>query len=118
MIEPILYTYNARLERIIDADTIILRLDRGFKDYSVKTIRLARIDAEEVRGEGKAEGLAAKKWVENLLSQYEKLTIESKKLDSFGRSIAEVWYWQGEKWVNLNDELVRQGWAKKVTGNR
>ncbi len=113
MLEPILYTYAARLCRVVDADTILLHLDRGFKDYSIKTIRLARIDAPEVRGKDKAQGLVAKKWLEQKLQQHDRLTIQSLELDSFGRSIAEVWYWEGDCWVNLSDELLKLGLAER-----
>ncbi len=106
MIEPILYLYSAKLIRIIDADSIIVKIDRGFKDFSIKTLRLARIDAFEVKGKEKEKGLEAKEWVEKTLIKYPNIIIQSLKLDSFGRSIAELWYWEEEQWINLNDKLL------------
>ncbi len=107
MITPILYTYMAKLNRVIDADTLVLEIDRGFKDYSIKTNRLARIDAPEIRGENKEDGIKAKEWVEQKLIATS-ITIQSLELDSFGRAIAEVWYWEEEndRWISLNDRLV------------
>lgn len=113
MIDPILYTYEASLIRVVDADTIILDLDRGFKDHSIKTIRLSRVDAPEIRGEEKEQGKVAKQWVEETLSKSDRLTIQSQKLDAFGRSIAELWYWEGDRWINLSDELLEKGLARK-----
>ena len=113
MLEPILYTYSLEVLRIIDADSFIAKVDRGFYDFSIKTIRLARIDAPEMRGEEKAQGEIAKKWVEETLRKCDRLTMQSIQLDSFGRSIAEVWYWDKESWINLSDELLKQGLAKE-----
>lgn len=88
-------------------------VDRGWSDYSHKTVRLARVDCKEIRGADKEEGLKAKQWVEQILAQSDRLTMQSIKLDSWGRSIAEVWYWSKDGWINLSDELLRQGLAKE-----
>lgn len=106
MQKPILYTYSAKLIRVIDGDSIIVEIDRGWKDYSIKTLRLARVNTPEIRGNDKEKGLKAKAWVEETLKKYPQITIESLKLDGFGRSIAELWYWEEEKWVNLNNKLL------------
>ena len=106
MITPILYTYKAKLVRVIDADTVILELDRGFGDYSIKTVRLAGIDAPELRGKDKEKGIKAKEWVDEKLKD-KQITIQSLKLDSFGRAIAKIWYWDKDKWISLNDKLVK-----------
>lgn len=112
MIEPILYTYNAKFVRCIDGDTIVLDIDRGWCDRSIKTIRLARINTPEIRGQEKERGIVAKSFVEQVLTTTEKITIQSRSLDSFGRSIAEVWYWGGLNWVNLSDLLLEKNLAK------
>ena len=115
---PILYTYSAKLIRIIDADSLILNLDRGFGDSSIKTIRLARINAPEIRGKEKEAGLIAKKYLEDLLGKDPVLTIQSLKLDSWKRSIAEVWYQFEGNWVNLNNHLLEAKIATKYDDSR
>ena len=69
--------------------------------------------AAEIRGEEKAQGMRAKEWVSKTLAQSDRITIQSLKLDSFGRAIAEVWYWNSDRWLNLNDELLSLGLAQK-----
>lgn len=45
-----IWTYKAKVERIVDADTIDVSIDCGFHIYTRKRLRLARIDAPEIFG--------------------------------------------------------------------
>ena len=45
---PGLYTYEAFLERVVDGDTIIVRIDLGFDVLKRERIRLRGIDAPEI----------------------------------------------------------------------
>ena len=109
------YSYKARIVRVIDGDTFIAEIDRGFGDFSLKTIRLTRINTPEIRGVEKEEGLAAKQFLESLLEECDfHCTIYSQRVDSFGRSLAEVFVERQDKSVNLNDLLVEKGHAKFV----
>ena len=104
-----LYHYKAELVRVVDGDTIWCNLDRGFGDHSRKNIRVARINTPEIRGVEKKEGLLAKRFVEDKLADCLSIVIQSTKVDSFGRAIAEVWLEESENtWVNLNDLLVEK----------
>lgn len=110
MIKPILYTYMAKLDRVIDSNTIALHLDRGFRDYSIKTICLARIDAPKIQAN------QAKNWVEQELTKATAITIQSLELDNLGRSVAEVWYWEegNEQWISLNDRLLNKAYLNET----
>ena len=58
-----MYTYKARLDRVIDGDTIDANIDLGFDITVHKRIRLAGIDTPESRTrdlEEKKRGLASK----------------------------------------------------------
>ena len=65
-----MYTYKAKLDRVVDRDTVDAYIDLGF-DISVhKRIRLAGIDSPESRTrdlEEKARGLASKDRLIDLL---------------------------------------------------
>lgn len=102
-----LYTYRIKVIRVIDGDTFVGLVDRGFKDYSEKIIRLGRINAPEVRGANKELGIPAKDFLEDALKDKE-VIIESTSLDSFGRAIAEVWVED----TNVNDLLVEKKLAE------
>jgi micrococcal nuclease len=99
-----LFTYNATLERVIDGDTIDVTLDLGFKIYSKQRIRLARINAPEMKTQ---EGEEAKTSLVRILPVGTELIISTKKTDIYGRYIGEVTLND----INLNDRLVELGQA-------
>ena len=58
-----MYTYKAKLDRVVDGDTVDAHIDLGFDITIHKRIRLAGIDTPESRTrdlEEKARGLASK----------------------------------------------------------
>lgn len=103
------YRYSAIVRRVIDADTIDLDVDMGFRAWRMRErFRLAGINAPEMRGPQKALGQAAKAWLEAALPIGSAVVIETAKdPDSFGRWIATVWH--GD--MCLNDALVQAGHA-------
>ena len=71
-----MYTYKAKLQRVVDGDTIDATIDLGFDVFVKKRIRFAGINAPESRTrdlEEKARGLKAKDRVKNILKN---VTIE------------------------------------------
>ena len=70
MILDKLYWYKATLRRIYDADTIYADIDVGFgitirgSNGKGEALRLARINAPEIRGIQRSQGLEAKAWLE------------------------------------------------------
>jgi hypothetical protein len=82
-----IYTYLAHLERVVDGDTIVVRLDLGFDIFQREILRLAKIDAAPI--ETKEGKLAAKKLTE-ILAKAQKLIVRTNKTDIFGRYIADV----------------------------
>ena len=55
-----MYEYKGIVVKIVDADTIDVRVDLGFSISTHQRLRVARIDAWEIRGEERPKGLAAK----------------------------------------------------------
>lgn len=55
-----MWSYRARLDRVIDGDTIDLTIDLGFDVFKAERVRLIGLDAPEM---GTPEGAAAKVWV-------------------------------------------------------
>ena len=111
-LESSLYVYKSTVDKVSDADTAWLILDRGFGDKSKKKIRLSRIDAWETRGEEKSKGLEAKSFVEGLMPVGSEIIIQSKGKDKYGRVISEVWVKIEKDLVNLSDLLVDKGHAE------
>lgn len=99
------YSYRATLLRVIDGDTIAVIVDLGFKIFTEKTLRLARINAPE---KNTKEGAISKDWLANLIANGSQLSFDSTKVDIYGRSIAEVTW----DCANLSDYMVMNGYAE------
>ena len=84
-LEQTLYTYKATVKKVTDGDSFWALISRGFHDKSYRNIRLARIDAPEVRGAEKEKGLITKAVVETLLPVGGDIIVRSQGNDAFGR---------------------------------
>lgn len=84
-----LYTYQTFVERVIDADTLKVEIDLGFKHRFRLTLRLRGIDAFEADTK---EGKRARAFVESALANQESMTIKSTKDDKYGRYLADVFF--------------------------
>lgn len=110
-----IYEYPAKLDRIIDGDTIVVIVNLGF-DIEYKTVlRLQKINAPEVVGSEKAEGMAAEEALKKMLDKDVPLwirTVRDKK-GKFGRYLACLY--QPTLWpTSLNEQMVAQGYAEYV----
>lgn len=116
-----LYIYSAKPIRVVDGDTIHLRVDLGLRCFTVIEGRFARIDApEKNRRRTKKAGLAALAYVEEFIKRGEIFIktqpVKSKdmvreKQGSFSRWIIEVLVEYDGFIHNLNDEMVKDGHA-------
>ncbi len=84
-----LYTYQAYVERVIDADTMKVQIDLGFGTWTRQTLRLRGIDAYEIDTK---EGKRAKEFVERELKNVLFVTLKSTRDDKYGRYLADVFY--------------------------
>jgi micrococcal nuclease len=99
------YRYRAHVEKIYDGDTITVRVDLGFHTHTIQRLRLARIDAWEVRGEERPAGLIARDWLRTQILGKD-IEVETSKTGKYGRYIAEVFTIDGGC---LNDMIVSNG---------
>lgn len=103
-----MYEYAAKIERWIDADTLLVHIDLGFSCFREERIRLARINAWEIKSESPYQ----RRWARSATFQARKkfprgssVIIQTKKnpvQDMYARYIAEVVC----KGVNVSDVLV------------
>lgn len=114
------YEYNATLVRVVDGDTVVLKIDLGFKVAVEQTVRLRGVNAPETIGADWQAGHAAKEAVEKILTQ-ESLgrvrvrTFKPEKKDRSGAYLAEVTYISAEgEFKSLNERLVELGHAKPI----
>ena len=100
--------------KVYDADTVTLVLDLGFGITKKDKFRLSSINAPEVRGVEKPQGLVSRDWLREKLFTAEEngtpmvvLTKKDKK-GKYGRYIAEIFVGG----VSMNDALVTEGLAE------
>ena len=115
-----MYTYNAKVERVVDGDTVDALVDLGFDTWKKVRIRLNGIDAWESRTrdlEEKEKGLAAKQYlIQQLESNDNKFILVSHGVGKFGRCLGEL-FLQEDGW-SLNEMLITEGHAVKYFGGK
>jgi micrococcal nuclease len=105
------YTYNAVVRSVYDADTIRVDIDTGFSTWRHnESIRLLGIDAPEIRGEERPEGLISKAWLLDKIPPGTEIIIQTirDRTGKYGRYLAYIWH----DGVNLNEQMLIEGIAK------
>jgi len=98
--------------RVYDGDTVLdLVLDLGFNiQISIKT-RLQGINAPEMHGESRDEGIASRNYLRVVLDQAQRanqLQVQTnQRQGKYGRWL--ITFWDGK--VNLNKRMVEDGFA-------
>jgi len=113
------YIYKTWVERVIDGDTLLLRIDLGFQVQKEQRVRLAAIDCPEIDTAG---GRKAFYFVQNQLAKVSSVVIQTNKIDIYGRYVAHVFYSLTETAIGkifkegryLNQELLDRGLAKRM----
>lgn len=111
-----MYTYKAKLIRIVDGDTIDAEIDLGFDTIVRKRIRLYGINTPETRTKDlkeKEKGLAAKQRLTELLKTDFIVETILNKRGKYGRVLGVVYIMNNEQKVNINEALVTEGHAVK-----
>lgn len=113
MHEDKLYYYKATVRSVYDGDTIRVDIDLGL-NIMVKNeaVRLHRINTPEVRGQERLRGLAARDYLRSRIENRDILlqTLQDDK-EKFGRYLGEIWLKEKGKYININDEMVVEGFA-------
>jgi micrococcal nuclease len=99
--------YDADVISVYDGDTITCDLDVGFGIHLTEKIRVARIDAPEVRGAEKVEGFIARDALRELILNKE-VVITNKGRGKYGRVIGEIEI----DGINVSDWLVENDYAE------
>lgn len=105
------FTYAAKVERVVDADTIDVALDLGMRVHLRTRLRVAHIDAPEL---STPEGKAARTFVVDLLPVGAPVVVATRKPDKYGRALADVAFAIGDQAldVDLAGLLVVAGHAR------
>lgn len=135
--EEALYLYSAVVEKVIDGDTLLVRIDLGFNVWVSQRIRFRGINTAEIQttpetpdgavalrvpsnGDSPANpAQQAKQFVEEKLQEIPFIVIKTYKTDIYGRYVADVFYHPSitdkqdvaRKGFFLNEEVFKAGLA-------
>jgi Kyanoviridae endonuclease len=103
------YRYRATVDRVIDGDTYIMRLDLGFRASVAVTIRVRGINTPEMTGANeKLQGYSARDAAQRLLNGAHTIVVETyKDQQSFSRWVGDV-YIDGE---SIAERLISDGYG-------
>jgi micrococcal nuclease len=108
-----LYHYRAQVTDVYDGDTCTVDIDLGLSTWvRGEKVRLNRINAPEVKGAQRADGLKSRDFLRELIGGNEVLlhTIKDTK-EKYGRYLGELWVEKDGAWIHVNDEMVNKGFA-------
>jgi len=102
------FQYKALVVNIVDADTVDLMVDVGFRHWMKDRFRLYGIDAWEPKGKEREKGVAATLALKRFIDKKE-LTIKthSDKQGKYGRWLADLYLDN----THINKWLVESGHA-------
>ena len=121
-----MYIYKAKLDRVVDGDTIDVHIDLGFSVSVKKRVRFVGINAPESRTRDlkeKARGLAAKDRVKAILAENPSFTLESTEIGKYGRVLGKIHLnvLNGVECLTqicLNEQLVKENHAVEYWGGK
>jgi micrococcal nuclease len=95
---------------VYDGDTITAVVDLGFNISVTEKFRLSNLDAPELRGDERPDGLISRDRLrEKILDQEVIIKTQRDKKGKYGRYIAEI-YLEDE---NINEWLISEGLAER-----
>ena len=120
------YIYRAKMDRVVDGDTVEAFIDLGFDTHVKKRIRLHGLDTWESRTKNKEEkvkGLAAKARTKELLydvsNKPQHCRIRSHGVGKYGRVLGELFICDADGIeININHALVEEGHAYNYYGGK
>lgn len=114
---PDLWTYRASLVRVVDGDTVVMRLDLGFRTSCEQSLRLVGVNAPELfSGTNREVGATAKadceRWLwehqhQDIVWPYVVQTVKDRQ--TFGRYLGTVYDLDGDC---LNEWLISRPWQE------
>ena len=125
-----MYTYNAKVVKVVDGDTIDALVDLGFDTWKQVRIRMQGINAPESRTrdlEEKKLGLAAKARLKEILKENKnKFILISHGVGKYGRCLGEIFVENtpgGQDLypyleVSVNRVLINEGHAVEYYGGK
>jgi len=112
-----LYFYRAHVVDVYDGDTCRVDIDLGFSTFLKREkIRLSKINAPELRGTEREQGLRSRDFLRELILDKDiYLETEKDRKGKYGRYLGTIWVKsENGEYFNVNEYLVEKGYAEKV----
>ena len=115
-----LYHYKAKIDRVVDGDTVDVLIDLGFDMHSRQRVRLWGINTPECRTRDKREkalGLAAKARLIEIVGFADNDCVIATRLDrkgKFGRVLGILYVDD----LDINEQLIEEGHAVEFYGGK
>lgn len=103
------YVYNAKVINIVDGDTVDVNVDLGFNIFFKVRLRLNGINTPELKESDPVKremANKAKARVAELIKDRD-VIIESRKMDKYGRYLADIYVDS----LHVNQQLISEGLA-------
>lgn len=119
--------YRAQCLNVVDGDTVDLLVDCGHHNYCINRYRITKINTDELnspveatRDHAEAALNQVREWIKPVPTAERMMSLDvwplrivtKKNPDGFGRWLADIFFMQDGKEVNVGDELLRLGLAK------
>lgn len=91
-IGSISYTYPARINSIVDGDTIRADIELGFETEVMQILRLRHINSPELKTPA---GKRSRKFLQSTLKDVKKIVVRTYSRDLYGRYLADVFFLPG-----------------------
>lgn len=108
--------FRVDVNKVIDGDTLDVSFYLGLGIWlNNQRIRLRGINAPEMKGEQRPMGIKVRDYLVNALQQAEVIVAKTdeKSKGKYGRFLVILFAKTAGKWVNVNQELIRQGAASE-----
>lgn len=112
--QPEIKEYEIEIIRIIDGDTVAANINLGLNVYIVGAIRLAGIDAPEMKDKD-GKGIRAKEHLTKLLD-YSKIILRVnpyRYTDKYGRYLGWLYSVSNNSYFPINEQMIMDGFAVK-----
>lgn len=109
------YVYSAHIIEVLDGDTVRADVKLGFFFRAEMTFRLFGMNAPEIRGPEKQDGLRSKAALSDLILDKDVIVKSYKdKPDKYGgRWVAEIFLTEAEGDPSVNQWMIANGYAVK-----
>lgn len=107
------WVYEATVISVYDGDTITVDLDMGMRVWQKSVrIRLLGLDAPEMTGPEKPQGIISRDALRALLPIGVKVRVVSHQFEKYGRLLATVYVPVGGVEKSVNQYMLQEGYAQ------